>query len=105
MEIEVCHFPPGTSKWNKIEHRLFCHVTSNWRGKPLETYEVVVNLIGNTTTETGLKVHAELDASQYEKGRKVTDAEFAGIHLKPLRFRDEWNYVIRPRSSANDSER
>ena len=73
LEIEVCHFPPGTSKWNKIEHRLFCHVTRNWQGQPLETYEVVVNLIGSTTTETGLKVYAELDAATYEKGRKVTD--------------------------------
>ena len=70
LEIEVCHFPPGTSKWNKIEHRLFCHVTRNWRGQPLETYEIVVNLIGSTTTESGLKVHAELDAGKYEKGVK-----------------------------------
>jgi transposase len=96
LEIEVCHFPPGTSKWNKIEHRLFCHVTRNWRGQPLETYEIVVNLIGSTTTDAGLIVHAELDAAKYEKGRKVTDAEFAAVNLRPSRFHGEWNYVIRP---------
>jgi transposase len=97
LEIEVCHFPPGTSKWNKIEHRLFCHVTRNWRGQPLETYEIVVNLIGSTTTNTGLKVYAELDPSKYEKGRKVHNAEFADVNIKPSRFHGEWNYVIRPR--------
>ena len=96
LEIEVCHFPPGTSKWNKVEHRLFCHVTRNWQGQPLETYEVVVNLIGSTTTEAGLKVYAELDAATYEKGRKVSDEEFAKLNLKPSRFHGEWNYVIRP---------
>ena len=96
LEIEVCHFPPGTSKWNKIEHRLFCHVTRNWRGRPLETYEIVVNLIGSTTTESGLTVHAELDAGRYEKGRKVTDEAFAAVNLTPSRFHGEWNYVIRP---------
>jgi transposase len=96
LEIEVCHFPPGTSKWNKIEHRLFCHVTRNWQGQPLETYEVVVNLIGSTTTEAGLKVYAELDATTYEKGRKVPDDEFAKLNIRPSRFHGEWNYVIRP---------
>jgi hypothetical protein len=96
LEIEVCHFPSGTSKWNKIEHRLFCHVTRNWQGQPLETYEVVVNLIGSTTTETGLKVYAELDATTYEKGRKVPQEEFAQLNIKPSRFHGEWNYVIRP---------
>jgi hypothetical protein len=96
LEIEVCHYPPGTSKWNKIEHRLFCHVTRNWRGQPLESYEVVVNLIGSTTTETGLTVHAKLDATSYEKGRKVDDEEMAAVNLKPSRFHGEWNYVIRP---------
>jgi transposase len=97
LEIEVCHFPPGTSKWNKIEHRLFCHVTRNWRGQPLESYEIVVNLIGSTTTTSGLKVYAELDPSKYEKGRKVTDEELAEVNIKPSRFHGEWNYVIRPR--------
>jgi transposase len=96
LEIEVCHFPPGTSKWNKIEHRLFCHVTRNWRGEPLETYEIVVNLIGSTTTETGLKVYAELDTSKYEKGRKVSNEELAKVNIKQSRFHGEWNYVIRP---------
>jgi hypothetical protein len=96
LEMEVCHFPPGTSKWNKIEHRLFCHVTRNWRGQPLETYEIVVNLIGSTTTESGLKVHARLDAGTYEKGRKVTDEAFAAVNITPSRFHGEWNYVIRP---------
>jgi hypothetical protein len=97
LEIEVCHFPPGTSKWNKIEHRLFCHVTRNWQGQPLESYEIVVNLIGSTTTSTGLKVYADLDPSKYEKGRKVTDEEFAEVNIKPSRFHGEWNYVIRPK--------
>lgn len=96
LEMEVCHFPPGTSKWNKIEHRLFCHVTRNWRGQPLETYEVVVNLIGSTTTESGLKVYAQLDAGTYEKGRKVAEEEFAAVNITPSRFHGEWNYVIRP---------
>lgn len=97
LEIEVCHFPPGTSKWNKIEHRLFCHVTRNWQGQPLETYEIVVNLIGSTTTNSGLKVYAELDRRKYEKGRQVTDEEFAELNIKPSRFHGEWNYVIRPK--------
>jgi transposase len=96
LEIEVCHFPPGTSKWNKIEHRLFCHVTRNWRGQPLQSYEIVVSLIGSTTTESGLIVHAELDASTYKKGRKVSDKELAAVNMKPSRFHGEWNYVIRP---------
>lgn len=96
LEIEVCHFPPGTSKWNKIEHRLFCHVTRNWRGQPLESYEVIVNLIGSTTTEAGLKVHTTLDTSRYEKGRKVTAQEMAQINIRPSPFHGEWNYVIRP---------
>jgi transposase len=96
LEIEVCHFPPGTSKWNKIEHRLFCHVTRNWRGRPLESCEIVVNLIGTTTTTTGLEVHAELDPRTYEKGRKVSEVELAQVNLTPSRFHGEWNYVIRP---------
>jgi hypothetical protein len=96
MEIEVCHFPPGTSKWNKIEHRLFCHVTRNWQGQPLESYQVVVELLTAVTTESGLKVHARLDASHYEKGRKVTKEEIAQLNLTPARFHGEWNYVLRP---------
>src|SRR6516225_334430 len=89
-------YPRGTSKWNKIEHRLFCHVTRNWQGQPLETYEVVVSLISATMTEAGLKVYAELDATKYEKGRKVPDEEFTKLNIKPSRFHGEWNYVIRP---------
>jgi len=96
LAIEVCHFPPGTSKWNKIEHRLFCHVTRNWQGQPLLSYEIIVNLIGSTTTTEGLKVFAQLDASQYEKGRKVSDAELAQVNLRPSSFQGEWNYAIRP---------
>ena len=97
MTIEVCHFPPGTSKWNKIEHRVFCHITRNWQGVPLESLEVVVQLIGATRTREGLQVHAWLDEAQYEKGRKVTDAEMAEIHLTPNAFHGEWNYEIHPR--------
>ncbi len=97
--IEVCHYPPGTSKWNKIEHRLFCHITRNWRGVPLETLEVVVESIGATTTETGLEVHAWLDESQYEKGRKVSDEELADCKIKRNLYHGEWNYEIHPRTN------
>ena len=96
LEIEVCHFPPGTSKWNKIEHRLFCHVTRNWQGQPLESYEVVVELLSATTTTSGLRVHAKLDGSKYKKGRKVSNAEMERLNLQPARFHGEWNYVIHP---------
>jgi transposase len=98
MIIEVCHFPPGTSKWNKIEHRLFCHITRNWRGVPLETLEVIVQLIGSTRTNEGLEVHAWLDQRQYHKGRKVTDSEFDELHIRPNTFHGEWNYEIHPRT-------
>lgn len=97
MTIEVCHYPPGTSKWNKIEHRLFCHITRNWRGVPLETLQVVVNLIGSTRTEEGLAVHCSLDANEYEKGRKITDKEMANLNIKRNSFHGDWNYEIRPR--------
>ena len=96
LEIEVCHFPPGTSKWNKIEHRLFCHITRNWQGQPLETYEIVVSLIGSTTTESGLQVHTTLDATKYEKGTKVSKEEMAAVNINPSSFHGEWNYIIRP---------
>lgn len=96
LKIEVCHFPPGTSKWNKIEHRVFCHITRNWRGQPLESYEIVVQLIGNTTTETGLEVHAHLDANQYPKGIKVSNAEMKTLRIKPCDFHGDWNYTITP---------
>jgi Rhodopirellula transposase DDE domain len=96
LEIKVCHFPPGTSKWNKIEHRLFSFISKNWRGKPLESLEVIVNLIANTTTEKGLKVKALADKRQYEKGLKVTDEEIKSIKIKPDKFRGDWNYNIHP---------
>ncbi len=96
MIFEVCHYPPGTSKWNKIEHRLFCHITRNWQGKPLETLEIVVNLIGATRTKEGLEVHAWLDRQKYEKGRKVPDEDFKTINIKRNVFHGEWNYEIHP---------
>ena len=97
MIIEVCHFPPGTSKWNKIEHRLFCHITRNWKGVPLETLEIVVSLIGSTTTEEGLEVHAWLDSKTYEKGRKVSDTELSAVQLRRNPFHGDWNYEVHPR--------
>lgn len=96
MEINVCHFPPGTSKWNKIEHRLFSFITKNWRGKPLESLEIIVNLIANTTTQKGLKVKALADEREYEKGLKVTDEELEKIKLERNTFRGDWNYKILP---------
>ena len=97
MTIEVCHYPPGTSKWNKIEHRLFCHITRNWRGVPLETHEIVVNLIGSTRTTEGLEVHCWLDEREYKKGRKVTDQELQTVKLKRSTFHGDWNYEILPK--------
>jgi transposase len=94
-EVTVCHFPPGTSKWNRIEHRLFSHITMNWRGRPLVSYRVVVNLIAATTTEKGLRVEAELDTKEYPTKVKVSDAEMATIHLYPHCFHGEWNYTIK----------
>lgn len=100
LKISVCHFPPGTSKWNKIEHRLFCHISMNWRGKPLTSYEVVVNLIGNTTTREGLVVQAEIDSNQYPKGKKVSDEEVKNIIIKRAGFHGEWNYKITPKCTT-----
>jgi transposase len=97
LEISVCHFPPGTSKWNKIEHRLFSFITKNWRGKPLVSHEVIVNLIAATTTRTGLRVQSQLDTGKYPKGIKVGKQEFATIQLRPDPFHGEWNYTIAPR--------
>ena len=97
LEIAVCHFPPGTSKWNKIEHRLFSAITQNWRGKPLVSHEVVVNLIGATTTTTGLTVKSELDMNQYPAGRIVSDAELSAIHIRREAFHGDWNYALLPR--------
>lgn len=99
MIIEVCHYPPGTSKWNKIEHRLFCHITRNWRGVPLETHEIVVNLVSSTRTNEGLEVHCWLDEATYQKGRKVDNSEFASIRLRRNTFHGDWNYEILPKHS------
>jgi hypothetical protein len=96
MPISVCHFPPGTSKWNKIEHRMFCHITQNWRGRPLVTHEVVINLIAATSTQHGLTIQAELDSGVYPTGTKVTDDELAAVNLAPDDFHGEWNYRILP---------
>lgn len=96
LTIEVCHYPPGTSKWNKIEHRLFCHITRNWQGVPLETLEIVVNLIANTRTETGLEVHAWLDEADYPDKLKVRDEQLAEVQIVRNKFHGEWNYEIRP---------
>jgi len=97
--VEVCHYPPGTSKWNKIEHRLFCHITKNWRGVPLESLEIVVSSIGSTRTASGLEVHAWLDEHTYEKGVQVPDDALAKCKIKRHKFHGEWNYEIHPRGS------
>lgn len=96
--ISVCHFPPGTSKWNKVEHRLFSFISKNWRGEPLADYETVVNLIARTTTTTGLKVSCRLDRRRYPIGREVSAEEWAGINLHPDHFHGDWNYEIRPQT-------
>ena len=96
LKIAVCHFPPGASKWNKIEHRMFCHITRNWRGRPLESHEVIVNLIASTTTTKGLRVRAALDTDAYPTGVKVEDATMAALHLMPDKFHGDWNYTIAP---------
>ncbi len=97
LKVRVSHFPPGTSKWNKIEHRLFCHITQNWRGKPLRTFETIVDLIGNTRTAKGLRVNAKLDPRKYATGVKVSEAEMRELDLRPHSFHGEWNYVLQPR--------
>jgi hypothetical protein len=97
LRIHVCHFPPGTSKWNKIEHRLFCHITQNWRGKPLTSFETVVNLIGSTRTTKGLRVKARLDKRQYPTGVEITKAEMKSLALRHDDFHGDWNYVLEPR--------
>jgi len=97
VRISVCHFPPGTSKWNKIEHRMFCHITENWRGKPLVSRAVIVNLIGSTKTATGLRIRAELDTNSYQTGIKISDEELAAVKIKKHGFHGDWNYTISPR--------
>jgi len=96
LRIRVCHFPPGTSKWNKIEHRLFSFITMNWRGRPLISHEVIVQLIATTKTRSGLKVRSEIDANSYPKGLVISDSDFAKIKIEPDKFHGEWNYSLRP---------
>ena len=100
LRIRVSHFPPGTSKWNKIEHRLFCHITENWRGKPLVTFETIVDLIGNTRTAAGLRVKAKLDKRKYPTGVVVTKAQMSALALTANDFRGEWNYELQPRPTT-----
>lgn len=96
LEITVCHFPPGTSKWNKIEHRMFSYISMNWRGKPLTSYETIVNLIGSTRTRKGLKIKATIDYNKYKKGIEVTDKEMKSLRIEKHEFHGEWNYTIKP---------
>ena len=98
LAIHVCHFPPGTSKWNKIEHRMFSHITQNWRGRPLLSHDIVVSLIANTTTRTGLKIQSELDDGDYPTGIKVSDRELRAVNLKRAQFHGDWNYTLLPSS-------
>jgi hypothetical protein len=97
LSVAVCHFPHGASKWNKIEHRLFSHITQNWRGRPPESHEVIVNLIANTATATGLKVRCQLGANVYPTGVQVSKADLADVQIDHSQFHGEWDYVIRPR--------
>ena len=96
IPVHVCHFPPGTSKWNKIEHRMFCHITENWRGRPLVSHEVIVNLIANTTTKTGLRIKAAIDDNKYQTGIEVGDEEFGSLNLLGKKFHSDWNYCLLP---------
>ena len=98
IPVRVCHFPPGTSKWNKIEHRMFSHITQNWRGRPLVSHEVIIQLIANTTTKTGLIIRAELDTGHYPTGTLVSDEQLAALNLKRAEFHGEWNYSLMPMS-------
>jgi transposase len=101
LRIAVCHFPPGTSKWNKIEHRLFSYITQNWRGHPLRSFQAIVNLIAATSTTKGLKVHAELNTEAYQSGIKVSDNELALVKIRRDKFHGDWNYEIQPRNSSS----
>ena len=100
LRVSVCHFPPGTSKWNKIEHRMFCHITENWRGRPLVSREVVVNLIGHTTTRSGLAIRSELDENSYPTGQPVTAEQMESLSLKRDKFHGDWNYSLTPRKTT-----
>lgn len=104
MRITICHFPPGTSKWNKIEHRLFSFISINWRGKPLLTYQTIVNLIASTKTKKGLTVKARVDKRVYKKGIKVSGKELKTFQIRKHDFHGEWNYTIEPRSQKNSSQ-
>ena len=104
LRLSVCHFPPGTSKWNKIEHRLFSAITMNWRGKPLVSHEAIVKLIAATTTRTGLRVKSALDQNAYPKGVKVADAEMEALYLERDAFHGDWNYTLIPRERLPLSE-
>jgi hypothetical protein len=99
LTIKVRHYPPGTSKWNKIEHRLFCHISQNWRARPLTDRAAVVELIAATTTKTGLKVEAALDTRAYQKGIKVTAAQMKSLNIRGDQFHSDWNYAVIPRNS------
>jgi len=99
LEISVSHFPPGTSKWNKIEHRLFSFISTNWRGKPLTSYQVIINLITSTTTKKGLVVKARLDKKNYVKGKKVPDNEMKNLRISRNKFHGDWNYTIKQRKT------
>lgn len=99
LTVQVCHLPPGTSKWNKIEHCMFCHITANWRGRPLHSRQVVVNLIGSTTTQNGLRIRADIDENTYAKGIKISDEELATLAIERDEFHGEWNYRLLPRNS------
>jgi len=103
LELRVCHLPPGTSKWNKIEHRLFSFISQNWRGKPLVRHQVIVDLIAATRTKTGLKVRAQIDSNLYPSGLKVSDKQVAALHMERDAFHGEWNYRILPRALAIES--
>ena len=96
IPIIVCHFPPGTSKWNKIEHRMFSAISMNWRGRPLINHEVIINLIASTTNKSGLEIKAELDKNKYEKGIKITDNQLADVNIRYHKINQKWNYTIFP---------
>jgi hypothetical protein len=100
LKLSVCHFPPATSKWNKIEHRMFCHITQNWRGQPLVSHEVVVQLIGATTTEKGLRIQAEIDPRSYPLKKKISAQQLAEVQITRHDFHGEWNYSIQPRQQS-----
>ena len=98
LRLWVCHYPPGTSKWNKIEHRMFSRITQNWRGRPIRSIEVIINLIANTRTSGGTRLRAEADTREYSKGKRVSQAELDDVRLLPQEFHGEWNYVVIPRA-------